>query len=129
MARGTFGSTVRVEGLGKLSRLVREANDEIDHWLREGLLGIGEKVAVDVRRSYAEYSVVGADAIKSKIAKSGAVFVAQTLRRGRDMNRRRANFGGLMMRKAFLPALDRNQAAAEASAEALLLDLERKWDL
>ena len=112
----------------KLSRIVRDSDDEVDDWLRDGLLKIGERVAVDTRRSYAEYSVKGSEAIKAKVARTGTVIVAQTLRRGRDMNRRRANFGGLMMTRAFLPALDRHKAEAEASAERLLLELERTWN-
>ena len=120
-------STVRVEGLRNLSRIVARSDEEVNVWLREGLLQIGERVAVDTRHSYAEYSVKGSEAIKAKVARTGTVIVAQTLRRGRDMSRRRANFGGLMMSRAFLPALDRNKAEAEASAEALLRDLERTW--
>lgn len=127
MGSATFGSTVRVEGLRNLSRIIRESNDDVDLWLREGLLQIGERVAVDTRQSYAEYSVKGAAGVRAKVARTGTVIVAQTLRRGRDMNLRRANFGGLMMSRAFLPALDRNKAEAEASAERLLLGLEGKW--
>ena len=127
MAAASTGSTVRVEGLRDLARIIAQSNEEIDVWLREGLLAIGERVAVDTRQSYAEYSVPGAAGVKAKVARTGSVIVAQTLRRGRDMNRRRANFGGLMMSRAFLPALDRHKAEAEASAEELLLSLEGTW--
>ena len=120
-------STIRVEGLRNLARLIRESDEEIDAWLREGLLSIGERVAVDTRSAYAEYSVKGAETVKAKVARTGSVIVAQTLRRGRDMNRRRANFGGLMMTRAFLPALDRHKDEAEASAEALLLGMQERW--
>lgn len=117
----SFGSTVRVEGLPKLSRLIREADDDLDLFMREGLYEIGEMVARDVRDKYRPYSGVGADAVETKIRKAGYVIVAQTLRRGRDMNRRRSNFGGLMMRKAFLPSLGANEEKA-AEAANLLLD-------
>ena len=127
MASATFGSTIRVEGLRNLARVIAQSNEEVNVWLREGLLAIGERVAVDTRQSYAEYSVRGAAGVKPKVARTGTVIVAQTLRRGRDMNRRRANFGGLMMSRAFLPALDRNKEEAAASAEKLLLSLEETW--
>ena len=128
MAAASFGSTVRVEGLRNLSRIIAQSDEEINVWLREGLLQIGEKVAVDTRQSYAEYSVPGAAGVKPKVARTGSVMVAQTMRRGRDINKRRANFGGLMMTRAFIPALDRNKEAAVASAEELLAGLERKWN-
>ena len=122
-------STIRVEGLRNLARIVRESDEYVDDWLRDGLLKIGEHVAVDVRERYSPYSARGAEAIKAKVARTGTVIVAQTLRRGRDMRRRRANFGGLMMSRAFLPALDRHKAEVEASAEELLLGLERTWNV
>ena len=127
MGRATYGSTIRVEGLRSLARTISKSDEEVDLWLREGLLAIGEKVAVDTRQTYAEYSVRGAAGVKAKVAKTGTVIVAQTVRRGRDMNRRRANFGGLMMSRAFLPALDRNKEEVAASAEKLLLSLEETW--
>lgn len=119
--------TYRVEGLRGITRAVAQSDEELDEWLREGLRNVGEQVAVDVRQSYAVYSVVGSEGVRSKVTKPGNVLVAQTLRRGRDMNRRRANFGGLMMRKAFLPALQKNEAKVEESVKDLFHDLERVW--
>ena len=127
MANATYGSTIRVEGLRNLARVIAKSDEEVNLWLREGLLAIGEKVAVDTRSSYAEYSAEGAAGVKPKVARTGTVIVAQTMRRGRDMSKRRANFGGLMMSRAFLPALDRNKEEAAASAERLLLSLEETW--
>ena len=120
-------STIRVEGLRQLSRTVRESDDAMNEWLRAGLEKVGERVAVDVRHSYSVYSAVGAEGVKTKVTKPGNVIVAQTLRRGRDMNRRRPNFGGLMMRKAFLPALDKHEADVAESVEKLFAELERIW--
>ena len=128
MGRGAVtGDTIRVEGLRSLARTIAKSDEEIDVWLREGLLAIGERVAVDTRQVYADYSVPGAQGVRAKVARTGSVIVAQTMRRGRDMNKRRANFGGLMMSRAFLPALDRNKEAVQASAEKLLLSLEETW--
>jgi hypothetical protein len=127
MASATFNASFRVEGLRSVSRAVRESDDATNEWLRDGLQKIGERVAVDVRNSYSVYSAVGAGGVKSKVTKPGNVVVAQTLRRGRDMNRRRANFGGLMMRKAFLPALDKHEADVAVSVGKLFSDLERIW--
>lgn len=120
-------TSIRVEGLRKLSRTIADSNEEIDHWLKDGLLEIGERVAVDVRSAYSVYSVPGADGVKAKVWRTGTTLVAQTMRRGRDMNRRRPNFGGLMMRKAFLPALDKNKDDAERAAERLLDEIAVRW--
>lgn len=123
-----MADTFRVEGLRNVTRAAAESGGEIDDWLRDGLRDVGEKVAVDVRGAYRPYSGVGADGVKTKVTRPGNVVVAQTLRRGRDMRRRRSNFGGLMMRKAFLPALAKNEATVAESVERLFADLERIWD-
>lgn len=129
MARGTGEFTVRVEGLPRYMKLVAESEADVEDWLRVGLLALGEKVAKDVRARYAPYSEPGAAGVKAKVRKTGTVVVAQTMRKSRNMNLRRGNFGGLMMRKAFLPAADAAEKEVEAGAEVLFADLERKWDL
>lgn len=128
MARGGFyGSSIVVEGLRDVTRAVERSDGELDDWLRGGLNDIAEAVAVDVRSAYSVYSGIGAEHVKAKVTRPGNAIVAQTLRRGRDLNRRRPNFGGLMMRKAFLPALHANEATVEASWLRLSSDLEQVW--
>lgn len=121
------GSYVEIKGLKKLQRLLRESDEALDMWLREGLLDIADHVAVDVRMKYSEYSETGAKAIRPKVMRSGRVLVAQTMRKSRSMTRRRRDFGGLMMVRAFLPAIDDNKKYIEESALALVEELRVKW--
>lgn len=123
MAEGT----VRVEGLTQLMDIVSQSEADLDVFMRDGLLAIADRVSVDVRSRYQPYSEIGAAGVKAKVSTKGAALVVQTLRRGRNMNLRRPNFGPLMMRKAFLPALKHGEAAAAAEFEALRLSLEERW--
>jgi hypothetical protein len=119
--------TVRVEGLSKLSRAIADSEDDIEMFLRSGLLEIGEHVAVDVRAEYGRFSAKGAAGVKAKVLKRGNVLVAQTLSKSRVQSRRRRNFGGLMMKDAFLPAVAANEEYALAAGESLLRELEARW--
>lgn len=121
------GSYVEIKGLKKLQRLLRESDAELALWLREGLLDIADHVAVDVRMKYSEYSEVGAQGVRPKVMRSGRVLVAQSLRKSRSMTSRRKDFGPLMMRKAFLPAVKDNRAYVNESALALVEELRVKW--
>ncbi len=120
--------TVKVTGLRQLERAIVESNVELNLFLREGLLALAEPVARDIRSRYAPYSQQGAAGVKAKVTKPGNALVAQTLRKSRSPLRRRRNFGGLMMRTAFLPALDAHKHEIEAGFEALLTDIAaRNW--
>lgn len=123
----SLGSSVRIEGLKNLQRAIEECDAELEAWLKDGLLEIGEHVADDVRKVYARYSKKGAERVKAKVMKRGNVLVAQTLSKSRQMNRRRRNFGGLMMREAFMPAAERNESYVLAQGESLLRQLEERW--
>lgn len=120
-------TAIKVEGLRELSRAIAEVDKELDAFMRDGLFEIGEKVAKDVRAVYGQYSAPGAAGVQTKVRKAGNVLVAQTLRKSRDV-RRRANFGPLMMGRAFLPAVDRNEPAAQAAVDDLFETIRREWD-
>lgn len=124
---GVSGNTIRVEGLSKLSRLIAESDAELDAFMREGLAGIAETVAHDVRSRYRPYSEIGASRVKAKVSKKGAALVVQTLRKSRNINQRRANFGSLMFRTAFLPAQREGEHKAEEATLGLLREMEARW--
>lgn len=120
-------AVVRVTGIKRLLRLLDESDAETAAWLREGLVEIGQKVADDVQGRYSPYSERGAAGVKSKLTRPGRLVVAQTMRKSRNMSLRRRNFGGLMMKRSFLPALDDNQDYVNAEALSLVERLRMKW--
>ena len=119
--------SVKVTGLRELARAIAQAEAEVQTFMTAGLMEIGDKVATDVRSVYSGYSQPGAAGVQTKVRKSGNVLVAQTLRKSRGL-RRRPNFGPLMMRVAFLPARDKNEATTQAAAEGLIVRIREEWD-
>lgn len=120
-------TAVRVKGARQLLRLLDESDAELAAWMRDGLVALGEKVAVDVRDRYAPYSQPGSAGVKSKLTRPGRLLVAQSMRKSRNMARRRSNFGPLMMKRSFLPAVDDNRDLIDAEALALVERLRVKW--
>jgi hypothetical protein len=131
MASSNF--TVKVEGLPEFQALVMGSMTEIETELALGMKNIANVVAARVRAKYSPYSAPGAAGVKAKLSGgqvwTGKAVVAQTLAKSRTMSMRRTNFGPLMMKKAFLPALDATQEYARMEAEALLARLETRWEL
>ncbi len=117
----------KVVGLRELTRTIAEAEGELQTFMTAGLLEIGENVAKDVRAVYGGYSEPGAAGVQTKIRKAGNVLVAQTLRKSRGL-RRRPNFGPLMMRVAFLPALAKNEPTTQRAVDELFVTIRREWD-
>lgn len=120
-------STIKVEGMRNLLRTLERSEADASLFLRAGLQEIAEGVALGVRMRYRPYSGMGADGVRAKVTRPGNAVVVQTLRKSRNPMRHRGNFGGLMMRKAFLPALDAGQAGAQAKLDELLVKLEEDW--
>lgn len=120
--------TFRIEGLTDLLRAEATVGAKTEGLLTDALRGVGEMVARDTRQRYQPFSPTGAAGVETKVFVSG-VYVVQTLHKSRNLMRRRPNFGPLMMRKAFLPALRDNETrvveAAEAAVETARL---RYWE-
>lgn len=86
-------------------------------------------VAKDVRRPYSEFSVKGAEGVKAKVTRPGNAVVAQTLRKTRRVDKRRPNFGPMIYKKAFLPAINDNQEKIELAVDGLLERIAtRHWE-
>lgn len=121
-------ATFRIKGLLELLEAERTVGAKVEGELATALQGVGEIVARETRQKYQPYSTVGADGVQTKVFVSG-VYVVQTLRKSRNVLRRRSNFGPLMMRKAFLPALRNNEnRVAEATAAAVEQAKIRYWE-
>lgn len=122
-----MAETIRVTGLRELLATIEESDVELDLWLRDGLLELGEVVAADVRSRYSPKSTKGAAGVKAKVMKRGNVRVVQTLRRSSNLAARRGSFGSYEMRHSFVPAQAASGPATEASLMTLSRRLEEKW--
>jgi hypothetical protein len=122
--------TYRIAGLDQLLAAENTVGAKTEGILTDHLLRLGEDVAQDVRHEYLDYSVEGAYGVVAKVFTSG-LWVVQTLEKSRDPSKQRPNFGPLMMREAFVPAVEENEprivvAADMAIAEATALYWDEK---
>jgi hypothetical protein len=126
---------VRYEGLREVAQALRATQIELYSALEAGLTKSGDIVRDDARQMFIQWGTGGVARSASRgagIAKAAEGFktlfrpntstmsivsVAQTLRRSKDMHRRRSNFGDLMMRKALLPARNQDMAKVVAVLE------------
>jgi len=109
-------------------------NHELYAALLVGLEHVGDSIRDDARTKFADWGSGGSPGraasfvraaegfdtrVRPNTKTSAIVGVGQSIRKSRDLARRRSNFGDLMMRKALLPA--RNEKLDEAY---LLLETE-----
>lgn len=121
-------TTFRIQGLTELLRKEQTVGAKVEGELATALQGAGGIVARDAAHRYQPFSVRGGAGIQTKVFVSG-VYVVQTIRKARDVTKRRPNFGPLMMRKAFLPALRDNETKVIAAAEAAVEQARaRYWE-
>jgi len=121
-------ATFRITGLAELLAAERTVGDKVEGELAGALQAVGEIVARDTRARYQPFSPAGAAGVQTKAFVSG-VYVVQTIRKSQNILRRRRNFGPLMMRKAFLPALRQNEnRVAEAAGAAIEQARIRYWE-
>jgi hypothetical protein len=116
---------VRYEGLRELAQALRATQLDLYAALEVGLTKSGDIIRDDARQMFIQWGTGGVAAsarrgagitkaaegfktlFRPNTSTMAIVSVSQTIRRSRDLHRRRSNFGDLMMRKALLPA--RNQ--------------------
>lgn len=102
---------------------------ELGAFMRGGLLELAEMVKKDITPVYQGYSPVGAASIVAKVTRPGTAVVAQTMRKSRTIPRRRRKFGDLMMRTAFMPALEKNRERINAGVDVLIDRIAtRHWE-
>lgn len=105
-----------IQGLTKLLEAERTVGAKTEGFLTTELLGVGRDVARETSRRYQPYSAAGAAGIQTKVFTSG-LWVLQTIKKSRNPARRRPNFGPLMYRKAFYPAVKQNESKTLIAAE------------
>lgn len=103
--------TYRIGGLLQLLEAERVVGAKTEGILTEHLRTLGKDVAESARSRYLSYSVDGAYGVQPKVFTSG-LWVVQTKKKSRDVQKQRPTFGPLMMRKAFLPAARENEPRA-----------------
>lgn len=117
----------RIVGLTALLEKERTVGAKTEGLLTERLEAVGDVVRDDTRHRYIDYSERGAAGVQTKVFTSG-LWVVQTIRKSRNILMRRPNFGPLMMRKAFLPAVREHEDTVLAAAEAAVQEAKAYWE-
>jgi hypothetical protein len=109
-------STVRVRGLSELQRDLGKVSREAEKSVRDGMKLAALPVVAAARAKEGKWpgSKPGSIGIR---ATRRSVFVTQ---RARKVTGRRADFGALQMREAFVPALDENEHLVRREVEHAL---------
>ena len=117
----------RIVGLTQLLEKERTVGAKTQGLLTSRLEAVGDVVKDDTSRRYIEYSTRGAEGVQRKVLTSG-LWVVQTIRKSRDITKRRPNFGPLMMRKAFLPAARDHEETVAAAADLAVREARAYWE-
>lgn len=115
-----MANTVHVVGLRDLIRSCTVTEVALGVELKAGLLEIAEIVSDETENLMGASPIdFGARTISGITARANAsgAFAQQSRRKSSSLSRRRNNFGGLQMRKGFLPAIENKKDKIEAAAE------------
>ena len=99
------GSTTAVKDLRDFMRATARAERASKRLVRDQLRVVGDVVKVEAQQLFQKYDAVSAAGFRTVVRQRG-VSVEQRLKRTTGQ---RPQYGGLQMRRALLPALDRNQ--------------------
>jgi hypothetical protein len=131
MPRGIQGETLRVKGLRDLQRAFALADKTLAKELRGKIRDAAEPVRADAEgAAVSRIRNIGIPWSRMRVGSTATgAYVAPKKRaaRGRGNVRRRPNLADLMMGRAMLPALQRNQADVVRNVNGLLGEIERDW--
>ena len=121
--------TVRVDGLRELQRAFKLADVTLHRELRATLREVAEPVRADAERmASAGIPRIGMPWSRMRVGvTTTSVYVAPRQRGARD-TRRRPNLAGLLLDRAMLPALTRNQPRVMAEMDQMLGSVGRAWE-
>lgn len=124
------GETLRVEGLAELQRAFKAADRSLSRELRGALRDVAEPVRADAEGlAVSGIPTVGLPWSRMRVGVTRhSVYVAPRQRGSRDPRRRRPRFAGLLLNRAMLPALQRNERRVEAAVEQMLGEVGRVWE-
>lgn len=113
---------VQIDGLAALVAKCRATSVALETEFREGLLAVADIVAEETvslfEGSDIDFGAKTIAGVKARVLTEGTAIAQQQLRKSRNLNRRRPNFGPLQMTRGFLPAIDNKQAEIEVAADA-----------
>lgn len=118
-------TTVRVVGLRSMLRVVDQLPKDVKKGVRGELRKVAEPVLRDATGLFVS-SVADAGATRMGISVRAAGTVSVEQRRRRTTGRH-PEFGRLQMRRALVPALERNEENVVRGLDSVLADLERRW--
>ena len=124
------GETVRVQGLRELQRAFKLADVTLERELRTSLRQVAEPVRADAESlATATIPRVGMPWSRMRVGVTqSSVYVAPRQRGVRGGPRRRPNFAGLLLERAMMPALARNESRVVAELEQVLGKVGRAWE-
>lgn len=124
------GETVQVQGLRELNRAFALASRELVTEMNDTLRKVAEPVRSDAEAlSTAAIPRIGMQWSRMRVGVTRtSVYVAPRKRGSRDARRKRPNLAGLLLDRAMLPALNRNEHRVTVGVEQLLHKIGRDWE-
>lgn len=123
------GETLRVEGLRDLQRAFKLADKELAKELRSTLRDTAEPVRADAERlAVAGIETIGIPWSRMRVGVTQTSVYVAPKRRGGQRDRRRPNLAGLLLDRAMLPALRRNEPRVVREMEQMLDRVGRRWE-
>jgi hypothetical protein len=125
----SFG-TVHVEGLAQLDRAFKRADATLHRELRGGLKRAVEPVRSDAEQlAVSGITRIGLPWSRMRVGVTArSVYVAPKKRGSRGPLRKRPNLAPLLLGKAMLPALEKNQETVTRAVDGVLGEMERAWE-
>jgi hypothetical protein len=112
------GDTIYVHGLAELVRAFRKLDDDLRREIQKEIQQAAEIVSDETRRRAERYGGQVASKIRPRVRGSTGIVESRAKSRGL-----RPNFGPLLIRTAFLPALASKQAQVVARLDEMLARL------
>jgi hypothetical protein len=123
-------SAIAVEGLRDLQRAFRVADETLSRELTRTLREVAEPVRTDAERlavSGIRHITLPWSQMRIGVTRS-SVYIAPKRRGSRFPQNRRPNFAGLLLHRAMLPALSRNEQQVQEGMEELLDTVGLDWE-
>lgn len=125
------GETLRVEGLADLNRAFALADAKLRREFRDELRDVAEPVRADAELlATATITRIGVPWSRMRVGITRhTVYVAPRQRGSRQFGRKRRNLAPLLMDKAMLPALQRNEERILERTRQFLDSVGRTWEV
>lgn len=125
------GETLRVDGLRELQHAFKLADKTLERELRATLREVAEPVRADAERlAVAGIPTIGLAWSRMRVGVTRtSVYVAPRQRGVRgNASRKRPNLASLLLGRAMLPALERNEPQVAIEMDRMLATVGRAWE-